>query len=43
VSPYVVRVMGNLARYTYLTGGEAGVLPVPLAIDGSLRAPDDAF
>ncbi|HEU4410925.1 MAG TPA: transglycosylase SLT domain-containing protein [Polyangiaceae bacterium] len=40
---YVVRVMGNLARYTYLTGGEAGVLPVPLAIDGSLRAPDDAF
>ena len=40
---YVVRVMGNLARYTYLTGGEAGVLPVPLAIDGTLRAPDDAF
>lgn len=40
---YVVRVMGNLSRYTYLTGGEAGVLPVPLAIDGSLRAPDDAF
>ncbi len=40
---YLVRVMGNLARYTYLTGGEAGVLPVPLAIDASLRAPDDAF
>jgi soluble lytic murein transglycosylase len=40
---YVARVMGNLARYTYLTGGEAGVLPVPLAIDGALRAPDDAF
>jgi peptidoglycan lytic transglycosylase len=40
---YLVRVMGNLARYTYLSGGEAAVLPVPLAIDASLRAPADAF
>ncbi|MCU0683847.1 MAG: transglycosylase SLT domain-containing protein [Polyangiaceae bacterium] len=40
---YVSRVMGNLARYTFMTGGEAAVLPVPLVLDATLRAPDDAF
>jgi soluble lytic murein transglycosylase len=27
---YVARVMGNLARYGYLAGGDAGVPDVPL-------------
>jgi soluble lytic murein transglycosylase len=29
---YVVRVMGNLARYQYLLGGEAAVTPLDLAL-----------
>lgn len=39
---YVVRVMGNLARYQWLAGGDAAVTEVPLQVP-LVRAPDDAY
>ena len=39
---YVVRVMGNLARYQWLAGGEAAVTEVALQVP-LVKAPDDAY
>lgn len=39
---YVVRVMGNLARYQWLAGGEAAVTEVSLEVP-LVRAPEDAY
>ncbi len=40
---YVTRVMGNIARYAFLTGGESAVPTVSLELPQGLRAPDDAY
>jgi soluble lytic murein transglycosylase len=40
---YVVRVMGNLARYQWLSGGEAAVLSLPLELPSSARAANDDY
>jgi soluble lytic murein transglycosylase len=40
---YVDRVVGNLARYAYLSGGEAAVPRMDLHIPQGLRAPADAY
>ncbi|MEZ4221423.1 MAG: transglycosylase SLT domain-containing protein [Polyangiaceae bacterium] len=40
---YVTRVLGNIARYAYLTGGEAKVPALDLALPKGLRAPPDAY
>lgn len=40
---YVGRVLGNLARYQWLEGGEGAVTMVPLTIPTGIRAPDDAY
>ncbi len=39
---YVVRVMGNLARYQWLAGGDAAVTEVALEVP-LVKAPDDAY
>lgn len=40
---YVMKVMGNLARYAYLEGGAASVPALDLSLDPTLRADADAF
>jgi soluble lytic murein transglycosylase len=40
---YVHHVLGNYARYAYLTGGEAAVPELALALPQGLRAPKDAY
>lgn len=40
---YVGRVLGNLARYGYLAGGQEKLPRLPLAIDASLKAEEGAF
>lgn len=40
---YVERVLGNLARYAYLSGGDAAVPKLALDIQKGLRAPADAY
>ncbi len=40
---YVMRVIGNLARYAYLEGGAEAVPKLSLEIDKGLRAPADAY
>jgi soluble lytic murein transglycosylase len=40
---YVERVVGNLARYAYLSGGNATVPKLALDIEKGLRAPADAY
>lgn len=39
---YVARVMGNLARYQWLSGGEAAVTEITLDVP-LVKAPDDAY
>jgi soluble lytic murein transglycosylase len=40
---YVQRVVGNMARYAYLRGGEAEVPELDLELPRGLRAPADAY
>lgn len=40
---YVARVMGNLARYQWLSGGDAAVLPLPLDVPLDVEVPADAY
>lgn len=40
---YVARVAGNLARYQWLSGGDAAVAQLPLEIPASARATSDAY
>jgi peptidoglycan lytic transglycosylase len=40
---YVSRVVGNLARYAYLDGGDAAVPKLALEIEKGLRAPPEAY
>ena len=40
---YVERVIENLARYAYLTGGNEAVPELPLTIEQGMRAPPDAY
>jgi soluble lytic murein transglycosylase len=40
---YVVRVMGNLARYQWLAGGDAAVTPLALELPKNGRAKDDDY
>jgi soluble lytic murein transglycosylase len=40
---YVARVMGNLARYQWLDGSDAAVLPVALELPVDARAEADAY
>ncbi len=40
---YVGRVLGNLARYAYLKGGEAAVPELSLGLPGGVKVPDDAY
>ncbi len=40
---YVARVVGNLARYAYLEGGEAAVPALPLQLPSDVKVPDDAY
>jgi soluble lytic murein transglycosylase len=40
---YVVRVMGNFARYQWLAGGDAVVMPVALELPKNGRAGDDDY
>ena len=40
---YVARVTGNLARYQWLSGGDAAVTPLPLEIPAGARATSDAY
>jgi soluble lytic murein transglycosylase len=40
---YVERVVGNMARYAYLSGGDSAVPKLALEIDKGLRAPPDAY
>lgn len=40
---YVAKVMGNLARYQWLEGGDGAVAPVSLALPSKARAPADAY
>ncbi|MCA9628937.1 MAG: tetratricopeptide repeat protein [Myxococcales bacterium] len=40
---YVARVVGNLARYAYLEGGEAAVPELPLQLPSDVQVPDDAY
>ncbi len=40
---YVVRVMGNFARYQWLAGGDAAVSPIPLELPKTPRAGDDDY
>jgi soluble lytic murein transglycosylase len=40
---YVARVVQNLARYQWLEGGDAAVMPVSLTLPADARAPADAY
>jgi soluble lytic murein transglycosylase len=40
---YVARVMGNLARYQWLSAGDAAVMPLSLKLPDDARAPEDAY
>lgn len=40
---YVARVAQNLARYQWLTGGEAAITPLSLAMPSGAKAPRDAY
>ena len=40
---YVARVIGNLARYQWLSGGDAAVLPLPLDVPLDVDVPVDAY
>ena len=40
---YVLRVLGNLARYAYLEGGVGAIPALELSVDPALRAQADAF
>ncbi len=40
---YVARVMGNLARYEWLRGGDDAVMALPLTIPGQVRAKDEDY
>ncbi|MCU0654799.1 MAG: lytic transglycosylase domain-containing protein [Polyangiaceae bacterium] len=40
---YVARVLGNLARYAYLSGGEERIPRILLPMDGTLKAEEGAF
>jgi soluble lytic murein transglycosylase len=40
---YVERVLGNLARYQYLSGGEAAVSELNLDLPRGAKRPDDVF
>lgn len=40
---YVARVMGNLARYQWLSGGDAAVAALPLEIPLDVDVPADAY
>jgi soluble lytic murein transglycosylase len=40
---YVARVAQNLARYQWLSGGDAAVTPVTLELPAGARAPADAY
>ena len=40
---YVSRVMSNLARYQWLSGGDAAVTPNPLELPSDARASDDDY
>jgi soluble lytic murein transglycosylase len=40
---YVARVTQNLARYQWLSGGDAAVTPVSLEIPAGAKAPPDAY
>lgn len=40
---YVMRVMGNLTRYQWLAGGDAGVQPIALELPRAARATDDDY
>jgi soluble lytic murein transglycosylase len=40
---YVARVSQNLARYQWLSGGEAAVTPLPLTLPSGVKAPADAY
>lgn len=40
---YVVRVVGNLARYQWLSGGDAAVLSLPLRLPQGARAGEDDY
>ncbi|MGE3674970.1 MAG: transglycosylase SLT domain-containing protein [Polyangiaceae bacterium] len=40
---YVARVVGNLARYAYLEGGEAAVPDIALELPSDVKVPEDAY
>jgi soluble lytic murein transglycosylase len=40
---YVARVIGNLARYQWLEGGDAGVAVLPIQLPKDARAPAEAY
>ncbi|MRG92456.1 transglycosylase SLT domain-containing protein [Polyangium spumosum] len=40
---YVARVLGNLARYQWMEGGDAAVQPLPLEMPGDVEVPADAY
>ncbi|MBK9264837.1 MAG: transglycosylase SLT domain-containing protein [Polyangiaceae bacterium] len=40
---YVARVMGNLARYQWLSGGDDAVTPLPLEVPLGVEVPADAY
>jgi soluble lytic murein transglycosylase len=40
---YVGRVLGNLARYQWLSGGDEAVLPLPLEVPLDVEVPADAY
>jgi len=40
---YVARVAQNLARYQWLTGGDAAVAPLSLSIPSGAKATSDAY
>ena len=40
---YVAKVMGNLARYQWLRGGDAAVTPIPLELPIHARCAPDAY
>lgn len=40
---YVVRVIGNTARYAYLEGGESAIPPIELTLPTGIQVPADAY
>jgi soluble lytic murein transglycosylase len=40
---YVARVLGNLARYQWLSGGDGAVLPLPMEVPLDVDVPADAY